>query len=156
MKRLYFIIICIILSYNINASTPNNIIIYLSSGTTLSFSVEEKPQITFEGNLLCVNTERFQITDVKKYTFSENEAVGIETMDAGKGGLALTRLDGEKIAVSVKDASVVVRVYSSKGIEQNIHKVISKDGKVILDLTGLMPDVYVIAIGDETLKIRKK
>jgi hypothetical protein len=139
-----------------HATPINHLTLYLSSGTTLSFPVEEKPQITFEGNVLCISTERFQITNVKKYTFSENEALAIETVEAEKGDLALTKLEGEKIAVSVKDASAVVRVYSSKGVEQSVHKAVGTDGRVILDLTGLMPDVYVISVGEETLKIRKK
>lgn len=138
------------------AMETNNLILYLNSGTTLSFPVDEKPQITFEGNVLCINTERYQITDVKKYTFSKNEAVGIETVEAGKDGVAMTRLDGEKIALRAKDASAVVHIYSSKGVEQNVHRTIGTDGQVILDLTGLMPDVYVIVVGDETHKIRKK
>lgn len=151
-----FSILFFFLALKLCAISHNHLILYLNSGTQLSFSVEDKPQITFEGNVLCINTDRFQIADVKKYTFSENEAVGIETVEASKDGVALTRLDGEKIAVSMKDVSAAVHVYSSKGVEQNIHKTIGTDGQVILDLTGLMPDVYVIAAGDETLKIRKK
>jgi len=65
----------------------NHLVLYLSSGTTLTIPVEEKPQITFEGTVLCINTERYQMTDVKKYTFSENETVGIETVEAGKDGV---------------------------------------------------------------------
>ena len=140
----------------VHTAPTNHLTLYLSSGTTLSFPVEDKPQITFEGNVLCISTERFQITNVRKYTFSENEALAIETVEANKEGVELTKLEGEKIAVSVKDASAVVRVYSSKGVEQNIHKAVGTDGQVILDLTGLMPDVYVISVGEETLKIRKK
>lgn len=156
MKYNLIFIVCFILTIRVHATETNNLILYLNSGISLSFPVAEKPQITFEGNVLCINTERFQITDVKKYTFSKNEAVGIETVEAGKDGVAMTRLDGEKIALRAKDASAVVHIYSSKGVEQNVHRTIGTDGQVILDLTGLMPDVYVIAVGDETHKIRKK
>ncbi|MBQ9667056.1 MAG: hypothetical protein IJV33_11400 [Bacteroidaceae bacterium] len=141
---------------SIYASATNHLTLYLNSGTTLSFPVEEKPQITFEGNVLCINTERYQITDVRKYTFSKNEEVGIEAVEVDKKGVALTRLDGEKIAVSVKDADAAVCVYSSNGIEQNVGKAVDADGRIVLNLEGLMPDVYVISIGSETFKIRKK
>lgn len=139
-----------------HASDTNHLVIHLSSGTLLTLPVEDRPQITFDGNVLCINTERFQFSDVRKYTFSENDAVGIEAIDADKTGVSLKRLDGEQIAVSVNDASAAVRVYSASGVEQPIRHTASKDGAVILDLTGLAPGVYVISAGGETLKIRKK
>lgn len=153
MKKLLFIIFSLptLLSH-----ATNHLTIYLHSGAQISIPVEEKPQITFEGNVLCINTERFQITDVKKYTFSENEAVGIETIEAGKDGMAVKQLEGEKIAVNVKDTKAVVRVYSTNGVERNVRQSLGPDGQVILDLTGLMPDVYVISVDSKTFKIRKK
>lgn len=155
MKNSIFFLL-FVFSLATQAIETNHLTIYLHSGAQLSIPVEEKPQITFEGNVLCINTERFQITDVKKYTFSENEAVGIETIEAGKDGMAVKQLEGEKIAVNVKDTKAVVRVYSTNGVERNVRQSLGPDGQVILDLTGLMPDVYVISVGSETFKIRKK
>lgn len=156
MKYNLIFIVCFILTIRVHATEANNLILYLNSGTTISFPVDEKPQITFEGNVLCINTERYQITDVRKYTFSKNEEVGIEAVEVDKKGVALTRLDGEKIAVSVKDTNGAVCVYSSNGIEQKVGKAVDADGRIVLNLEGLMPDVYVISIGCETFKIRKK
>lgn len=155
MRSLLFILFTTWASLT-HARDTNHLVIHLSSGTRLTLPVEDRPQITFDGNVLCVSTERFQFSDVRKYTFSENEAVGIEAIDADKTGVSLKRLDGEQIAVSVNDASAMVRVYSASGVEQPIRHTASKDGAVILDLTGLVPGVYVISAGGETLKIRKK
>ena len=153
MKHITFFLFLFI---SLSTHATNHLILYLNSGTTLSFPVDEKPQITFEGNVLCINTERYQITDVRKYTFSKNEEVGIEAVEVDKKGVALTRLDGEKIAVSVKDTDAAVCVYSSNGIEQKVNNVVDADGRIVLNLEGLMPDVYVVSIGSETFKIRKK
>ncbi|MDE6722447.1 MAG: hypothetical protein K2J84_09935 [Bacteroidaceae bacterium] len=139
-----------------HASDTNYLVIHLSSGTRLTLPVEDRPQITFDGNVLCISTERFLFSDVLKYTFSENDAVGIEAIDADKPGVSLKRLDGEKIAVRVKDASAMVRVHSTNGVEQPIRRTAGEEGAVILDLTGLVPGVYMISVGGETLKIRKK
>ena len=139
-----------------HASDSNYLVIHLSSGTRLTLPVEDRPQITFDGSVLCISTERFLLSDVLKYTFSENDAVGIEAIDADKSGVSLKRLDGEKIAVRVKDASAMVRVYSASGVEQPIRRTASEEGAVTLDLTGLVPGVYVSSVGGETLKIRKK
>lgn len=156
MRSLLFILFTTWASLT-HASDTNHLVIHLSSGIRLTLPVEDRPQITFDDNVLCVNTERFLFSDVRKYTFSENDAVGIEAIDADRSGVSLKRLDGEQIAVSVKDASsAMVRVYSASGVEQPIRHTASKDGAVILDLTGLVPGVYVISAGGETLKIRKK
>lgn len=155
MRSLLFILFTAWASLT-HANDTNHLVIHLSSGTRLTLPVEDRPQITFDDNVLCISTERFLFSDVRKYTFSENDAVGIEAIDADKTGVSLKRLDGEQIAVSVKDASAAVRVYSASGVEQPIRHTASKDGAVILDLTGLALGVYVISAGGETLKIRKK
>ncbi|MDE5999928.1 MAG: hypothetical protein K2H04_07670 [Bacteroidaceae bacterium] len=155
MRSLLFILITAWASLT-HASDTNYLVIHLSSGTRLTLPVEDRPQITFDGSVLCISTERFLLSDILKYTFSENDAVGIETIDADKPGVSLKRLDGEKIAVGVKDASAMVRVYSASGVEQPIRRTASEEGAVTLDLTGLVPGVYVISVGGETLKIRKK
>ena len=143
------------LPIHIFATDTNKLLIHLKSGAILSFNIDEKPQVIFEGSVLCINTNRFQISEVKKYTFSKNEELGIESVEEKKN-MTLTQLDGEKIAVSVKDTGEAVHVYSANGIEQYVSKFVNNDGEIVIDFAGLLPDIYLITIGSETIKIRKK
>ena len=139
-----------------HAAENNSLVIYLNSGARIVFPVEEKPQLTFEGSILCINTERYQISDVKKYTFSKNEAAGIQEVEGGNSNLNFNFLEGEKIAISVKTPSVVIRIYSSNGTEYAVKRENDTNDNVVIDMAGLMPDVYIVAVGEETLKIRKR
>lgn len=139
-----------------HATENNSLVIYLNSGTKIIFPVEDKPMITFEGNILCINTERYQITDVKKYTFSRNEEVSIQEVEDDKNNATFRVIDGERIAINAKDPSIDVHIYSSKGMEHNVNKENDADGNIVIDMAGLMPDIYIIAIGNETIKIRKR
>lgn len=146
--------ILLLFFFSIPAGASNHLVLYLVSGTTLTIPAEERPQITFEGNVLCISTERFQISAVRKYTFSENEALSLETLD--EDDKSIKRLDDMRIAVRPKVPSANVRVLSTNGTEQPVHKTVDAEGCAVIDLTGLMPDVYVISIGNETFKIKKK
>lgn len=139
-----------------HAAEKNSLVIYLNSGTKVAFPIDEKPQITFEGSILCINTERYQITDVKKYTFSRNEEVSIQEVEEGNDSPNFRILEGEKIAVKAQDPSAAIHIYSSKGVEHAVNTETDANGYTVMDMAGLMPDVYVIAIGDETFKIRKR
>ena len=139
-----------------HAAESNSLVIYLNSGARIVFPVEEKPQMTFEGSILCINTDRYQISDVKKYTFSRNEAAGIQEVEGGKNNLDFNFLDGEKMAISVKDPSVSIRIYSSNGTEYAVKRENGTNGNVVIDMAGLTPDVYIVAVGEETLKVRKR
>lgn len=148
-----FIFATILPSY---AAENNSLVVYLNSGATLLFPVAEKPQLTFEGSILCINTNRYQISDVKKYTFSKNEATGLQEIEGGENKLDFNFLEGEKISIRVKDPSVVVRIYSSNGIEHAVKRESGTNGSIVVDMASLMPDVYIIAVGEETIKIRKR
>lgn len=154
----HILLLFLFLSFTPSHATENNsLVIYLNSGTKIIFPVEDKPLITFEGNILCINTERYQITDVKKYTFSRNEEVSIQEIEDDKNNATFRVIDGERIAIiNAKDPSVDVHIYSSKGIEHNVNKENDADGNIVIDMAGLMPDIYIIAIGNETIKIRKR
>lgn len=153
--KIYLYFICwFMCCLEANADNGNNLIVYFNSGTKITLPVSEKPQITFEGNVLCVNTERYQFTDVKKYTFSKNEELSIEVIEAD--GKQLTKLDGEKLAVKTKGDKEALHVYSSKGIMQKVNQQMGSDGTVVLDIMGMPADVYIIKIGDKSFKFRKK
>ena len=155
MRHILFILTLAIILPS-HAAENNSLVIYLNSGARIAFPVEEKPQLTFEGSILCINTDRYQISDVKKYTFSKNEAAGIQEVEGGNSNLNFNFLEGEKIAISVKAPSVVIRIYSSNGTEYAVKRENDTNGNVVIDMVGLMPDVYIVAVGEETLKIRKR
>ena len=137
------------------ASDDNSLVIYLNSGTKILFPVKDNPQITFEDNLLCINTERYHITDVKKYVFSKNEEVSIQGVE-GDNKSNVRLLDGERIVINAKDSKASVRIYSSNGIEHKVKSEKQSDGSIVVSMSGLAPDTYIIAVGDETIKIRKR
>lgn len=150
MKNVYLILLLMIIACNISAT--NNLVLYLYSGTTISFPIEDQPKIVFEDGVISISTERFQINNVQKYTFSENEALSIEGVDTDE----VKMYQGDKIVVDLNSVSDKVSVYSSKGLEQAVSAVKTDERKVVLDMSNLQPDVYVISVGNKSFKIRKK
>lgn len=150
-KKTYLFIIGLLLSSIVFA---NNLVIYFYSGTVISIPVEEKPKIEFADKVVSINTEHFQFNDVKKYTFSDNEALGIEFSDEEFDNIEF--IDENKLSVSLKDLKAKIAVFSTNGVEMHVLQIPRKKNEVVLDLNSLPDGVYIVYVGNENFKIRKR
>ena len=130
------------------------LLVHMASGGSVLFPLSGEPMITFDGGVVTIATERYQVSDVRKYTFG-NYAAGITGTenDAAAGGYSP---DGRFFCVRLKDTSVQVRLYTAGGVEVPLGLKPDAEGVIRVDMNRLNRDVYLLTVGDETIKIRRQ
>lgn len=130
-----FFLLCPMTSF---AST--HLVLFLTSGSCITIPITEQPKISFEGSIITVESISYQMDNVQKWMVGDPETVGIENV----------------IIITPKKKNAQARVYNAAGVEVAARRVVEKDGRLQFDLRGLPAGVYVIQIGNETLKVTKR
>ena len=117
-----------------------HLVLFLTSGSRVTIPATEQPKISFEGSMITVGGICYQLDNVQKWMVGDPETVGIENV----------------IIITPKKKNAQVRVYNAAGVEVAARRVVEKDGRLQFDLRGLPAGVYVIQIGNETLKVTKR
>ena len=89
---------------------------------------------------MVVGGTSYQMDNVQKWMVGDPETVGVEDV----------------ITITPKKKNAQARVYNAAGVEVAARRVVEKDGRLQFDLRGLPAGVYVIQIGNETLKVTKR
>lgn len=131
------------------------ILIHLYNGSYIAFPVHQKPLITFEGNVMSITTEHYQVSNVRKYTFIDSEDTGIENVSESNQ-LSNFSFDGKNITLKLKDRSLPVRAYKVSGAELPLQKSSDENGDIQIDMSALGQDVILLTVGSETIKIKKQ
>ena len=129
------------------------LILHLADGGTLFFPIAERPKITFDGGVVCVNTERLQIQNVRKYTIGDVDPTGIGAAAADNS----ERFDlrGGTVYVRLKSGSERITCHSVDGRELPVSKKALGNGVVAVDLSGIGREVVILTVGDESIKIQR-
>ena len=117
------------------------------------FPIAERPKITFDGGVVCVNTERLQIQNVRKYTIGDVDPTGIGAAAADNS----ERFDlrGGTVYVRLKSGSERITCHSVDGRELPVSKKALGNGVVAVDLSGIGREVVILTVGDESIKIQR-
>ena len=124
--------------------------IHLKSGSNVYFLLTENPKITINEGVLTVSTERFQLSNISKYTLDVNapEVSSIE----GKEKTTYT-LEGKVAYIATSKFDEEVTLYSLDGNKLSTH-ILYRDGSgLAIDLSRYHTGVYLLRIGSETLQI---
>lgn len=148
MKPYRFLILAIIFLIvgNIFAESERSLVVILKSGNYVCVPVSDNPKIEFDGTLMRVGNNDFQIESVRKWQIGDAEEIisGITETKAQNG---IRYKDGVLVVGNVKD----VQICNAAGLEMPTRVV---DGKI--DITSWPQGIYVIKAGEETLKIKKQ
>lgn len=146
----------LILAFALSASAkPHDcIIVYLTDGSYAVFPTEKKPRITFEGPVVSISDERWQIFNIKKYTIGDSEVTGIVDVNGGRNLKGYSVKDG-RVYVRLSDAKQSVRLFALDGKELPLREKPNANGVLCLPLPSQSGSVLLLQIGSETLKIRK-
>lgn len=128
------------------------LIVFFSNESYAVFPIKNTPKITFDDGVIQILTERYQIMNVRKYIFENAENVGIEETIENQN--LLFSKDGNVITLSPKGKAI--KVFTSSGIELPINSNNIRHGIQSVDLSDYAPGVYIISIGNESIKIRKR
>ena len=144
--RFLTIAICLLAIGYVSAESEQSLVVILKSGSYVCVPVNDKPKIEFDGTLMRVGNNDFQIEGVRKWQIGDAEEIisGITETKAQNG---IRYKDGVLIVGNVKD----VQICNTAGLEMPARVV---DGKI--DMTSWPQGIYVIKAGEETLKIKKQ
>lgn len=150
MKKLRYIILSFVAIYNFNAlANMDCLVICDKDDKETIIPINDASEITFDANLMIIGKERYNMDLLKKYYFADSENLGVQEISGEIPGL---KIDPKGlISFGETGRKENIKVFNLAGIPQSF----TIDGNVI-DIRNLQPDVYVIKIGNATIKFVKK
>lgn len=158
MKRSLVFLSILLLPLMSMAEVDNILIVETNDGVTISFALAEKPEISFEGKVMSVLTEKdsqyFEISKISKWYF-EQVTSGIQTIKKEQPSIKV--VDNDNIIVDSSSSLSKIRLYSIDGKEQSLKVSYSDDKKPVINLSGLPKGIYVISINkQQSIKLYRK
>lgn len=154
VKRLMLILSFILLEI-CTLSAATHLTIELNTWEKISFTLADKPIITFGNGELIINGDAetsYAIRDIKGYYFTEDKDNGIENQLANK--LRIIKIDENTIQVQNANVSTKVSLVGSSGIVLST-MVVDASGNAIISIPQ-EKGVYILTVADKSLKIIKK
>lgn len=156
MKKILLILTFI---FSLPVCAEHYLVIEMNDSRQHSYSLSDKPVITFDNNRLFIKTDKIEldypIKDIVKYYFTELDETGVEDIkkDANKIHFIYTNPDFLSIEGVIGDADI--KVYDISG---RICDVIStnSDNCIKVELKGLTKGVYIIKINNHSFKIIRR
>lgn len=155
MRKILFLF-ALLMSISVMAQNrQQTLVLWMHNGQKVMFSLEDEPRITFEGSLICVKSEslnaEYQRSQVRRYTF---EGASTAVADAKPSGMGF-RQKGDELLMYGLPQNVNVQLFDPKGVMLDSKKVIA-DEYVTFSLEGKPKGVYIVKIGDQSIKFQKQ
>ena len=128
------------------ADCEKSLIVLMKSGTMVTLSISEQPRIQFDGTVMHIGDGDYQIENVRKWMIGDPDEIAQGVEEARRDN-AIVYKNGVLTVGSRAD----VHVWNSAGMEMSVRL---RNGQV--DMTAWPQDVYVIKVGNETLKLRRR
>lgn len=140
------------------AQTTLQLVVERQKGSDVTFKIHyDKPVVTFDKTTLIIKSEKenFEaaVSQVKRFRF---EDVLDKVDDMVTPSVSFQKVGENKFEIDGLEKAGDVQVLTTDG------KVVKKGvdyyhGRLLIDLSGLQPDVYLIRVGNiQTIKIFKK
>lgn len=129
------------------------LVIHFKTGSSAIFPIERQPKITFDNGIVAIDTELYQISNISKYTFNDSDHSNIEAVD--KDG-NIVKIEKGAIYFKADKSGIPIKLFEVNGIEHPVNIKDADNGIIKIDLSGLDKKVYMLKIGSETIKIKKK
>ena len=133
--------------------SAKSVVFTLKDGTLVYYLLggEKNPVMRFTEDEVVVNADNYEFSDIKNFYISDED-------DPAITAIAATRLDGKRfdgniLFLPVKSAGV--KVYDASGKEVKVNVSTSDSGSTI-DLSALRTGMYVVRVGDSSIKIQKR
>lgn len=157
MRKMYFkkttLTLALLLGLATQVKADTGLVLVLKNGSTETFILEKKPAITFEGTTININSEEAETTaslaEVENFHFEEVTTNDIKTM--GNGNALFEYKDGIAVIEGYKG---MIGVYNTVGTLVITEK--NENASARLDLNTLTPGVYLVKMGNRTVKVNVK
>ena len=150
-------ILCFFGSLTAHAGDYNVLVIQFADGTTQSYVLEERPNVTFDATKLYVRSKYVddvhEYQNVKKFVFETHDLTGIKNVQ--KDECRLTFIGGNMATVSGLPAGLSAMLCDTAG--RNVLKAkADAAGSVTFNLQSLPTGAYIIALSNgKSFKILK-
>ncbi len=152
MKKYIFLLLW---TMGLSSAMAKSLLLTLKDGTQVYYLLggDINPKMTFENGKICVNADNYEITDIKHFVISKEDDPN--ALDAPQANAQTPRLKGNVLTTATSIPAKDVHVFSLNGTEVEAEKTEGKDG-VSIDLNRLPKGVYIVRIGESSLKVTKK
>ncbi len=139
------------------AKAQSQMRVKLVSGDDVVCKLSDSPKVAFADKVLTLTVgekdTQFAIANVQKFVFEPEGTTGISQATNGTQTVAFSFLDGQTVAVSHANASSLRLVDMSGRVvaEQPV-----KDGAATVSLRSLTKGVYVLTVGNQSVKVSVK
>lgn len=153
--RTLFLVILSLFSVSSYSQEKEILLVRVNDGTTLNFSLKEKPLLTFDTERVMISaqeaTTSLSRADVCGVYFVSDVQTGIESATVSKA----PAMNGDSFSVTGLAKGSVVKVYSVKG-ENLLSAVADASGTAVVSLAELEQGVYVVEYCGVTFKMMKR
>lgn len=111
--------------------------------------IKDASEISFDANLIVIGSEVYNMNLLKKYYFADSENLGVQEISGYIPGLKID--PSGLISFSDKIGKDNVEIYDLAGISQSF-----SCNENVIDIRNLPSDVYVVKIGNASIKFIKK
>ena len=153
--RTFFSVILFLFSVASYSQEKEILLVRMNDGTTLNFSLSEKPLLTFDAESVVISGQEATAS------LARADVAGVYFVSAAQTGIgaAVTpdapTLNGDSFSVTGLERGAVVKVYSVKG--ENVLSVMADaSGTAVASLAALEQGVYVIEYCGVTFKMMKR
>ncbi|MBD5356931.1 MAG: T9SS type A sorting domain-containing protein [Bacteroides sp.] len=124
------------------------VVVYDKTGAQSIIPIKEASEINFSAQTMNVGSYEFITDNIKRYEFADSANLGIEEMS---GDIYRYKIDPTGLIMLPTPITQDVAVYNAQGLKFEI----SLSDNVI-DIRHLPTDVYLVKIGQSTIKFLKK
>lgn len=153
MKHIIFILLIFVCQFTF-AAPRDCLIVHFADGSYVVFPLEQSPRVSFDGGVVQIADKRYQVSNVRKYTIGDSENTGIKSVDNG-GTSRPYDFDGKNIILKLANPSQNVSLHTVNGVEIPVNVKPDMQGNIRIPLPQTPDQVFLLTIGNETIKIRR-
>lgn len=125
-------------------------LIHFTNGSKLMLPIANEPKIIFDGNVITIMTERYQLSNISKYTFEDSETVDIKNPTSKEYSYSK---NGNHVTIRLASANTKVKLFTISGLQLPVKKT---DDILSIDLDNYSDNILLLQVGYETIKITRK
>lgn len=129
------------------ADETNAVVLYMTANRTKVIPLEDAHEITFSGSQINIGLLSFPLNEIVRYEFGTSSY--IKDIEGDVKGISIDPQGF--IDISKLNEQSPVSVYGIDGAE---HQFTLRDE--VIDISGLMPGIYVIRIGNTSFRMLKQ
>ena len=112
--------------------------------------IANEPKIIFDGNVITIMTERYQLSNISKYTIEDSETVDIKNPTSKEYSYSK---NGNHVTIRLASANTKVKLFTISGLQLPVKKT---DDILSIDLDNYSDNILLLQVGYETIKITRK